>query len=78
MIMATIPVSNSTIATELMMLNQWIWSSPKHRREGEKATGATVESVTQATSSLAFRLAPIRTGGAFKAGSYVMPPRSPM
>ena len=28
MIIATIPVSSSTIASELMMLNQWIWSSP--------------------------------------------------
>ncbi len=28
MIIATIPVSSSTIASELMIENQWIWSSP--------------------------------------------------
>ena len=27
MIMATMPLRNSTIMSELMMLNQWIWSS---------------------------------------------------
>ena len=27
MIMATMPDKNSTIMSELMMLNQWIWSS---------------------------------------------------
>ena len=28
MIIATMPVSSSTIASELMIENQWIWSSP--------------------------------------------------
>ena len=28
MIMATMPVSSSTIASELRIENQWIWSSP--------------------------------------------------
>jgi hypothetical protein len=31
MIMATMPVSSSTMASELMMENQWIWSSPMYR-----------------------------------------------
>ena len=31
MIMATMPERSSTIASELMMENQWIWSSPMYR-----------------------------------------------
>ena len=31
MIIATMPVSSSTIASELMIENQWIWSSPMYR-----------------------------------------------
>ena len=36
MIIATMPVSSSTIASELMIENQWIWSSPMYRYRSQR------------------------------------------
>mmetsp|Transcript_25461 Transcript_25461/g.73430 ORF Transcript_25461/g.73430 Transcript_25461/m.73430 type:complete len:214 (-) Transcript_25461:524-1165(-) len=69
MIMATMPVSSRTIARELMIENQWIWSSPMYRYRSQRlahltSDGSHLTSYVYTTSrSAALPFGSTRSGG---------------